>query len=48
MRQGRGPKLMLIGNRGKRVSLQAELAWIAAREAEAAQNALRAKETLTA
>ena len=48
MRQSRGPKLMLIGNRGKRVSLQAELAWIAAREAEAAQKALRAKETETA
>ena len=32
--EGRGPREMLIGNVGKRISRAAELDWIAAREAE--------------
>src|ERR1700733_6765634 len=34
-RQGRGPRLMSIGSCGVRISRQAELDWIAAREEEA-------------
>jgi hypothetical protein len=34
-REGRGPELMLIGSVGKRVSREADAAWIRAREAEA-------------
>jgi hypothetical protein len=34
-RQGRGPRLMSVGSCGVRISRQAELDWIAAREQEA-------------
>ena len=33
-RQGRGPRMMSVGSCGVRISRQAELDWIVAREAE--------------
>jgi hypothetical protein len=38
-REGRGPRVMLIGSAGKRISAQAEDDWVKAREAEAAAEA---------